>query len=64
MTKHKELVFRFENSDQMEAFKSWMNNSGEQDYWQAMEDADEHNVVNIFDYDDENNVVNCKYILE
>lgn len=48
------LVFKFKNKQIANHFKSWLCNSGEQDYWTSMEyvqeEYDEQITVKRFDY--------------
>ena len=34
-----ELTIKFDNKDQLDGFVAWLSNSGEQDYWQSIEDS-------------------------
>lgn len=46
----RKVEIEFSSDEKAEAFLKWMCNSGEQDYWQALEDADQP-MEDGFDYD-------------
>lgn len=58
----KEVLIKFETKEQAEAFVAWLSNSGEQEYFAMKdyleEDEDESTIVDRFDYDYENNIIN------
>lgn len=45
-----DLVIRFPNQAALKIFASWLCNSGEQDYWNCMEEADEGDNTVTFHY--------------
>jgi hypothetical protein len=61
----KEVLIKFETEEQAKEFMSWLSNSGEQEYFCMKEYVDEENsIVNKFDYDYENNIINGSTIDE
>ncbi len=61
----KEVLIKFETEEQAKEFMSWLSNSGEQEYFAMEEYVDEKNtIVNKFDYDYENNIINGSIINE
>jgi hypothetical protein len=56
---NKEVLIKFETKEQASEFMSWLSNSGEQDYFTMKEYVDEENtIVDKFDYDYQNNIIN------
>jgi hypothetical protein len=61
----KEVLIKFETEEQAQEFMSWLSNSGEQEYFAMKEYVDEENtIVNNFDYDYENNIINGSNVNE
>tara|TARA_R110000868_G_scaffold14426_4_gene67215 strand:+ start:28755 stop:28985 length:231 start_codon:yes stop_codon:yes gene_type:complete len=57
--KTKEVLIKFETSEQAKEFISWLSNSGEQEYFAQEEYVDDNTTIcNKFNYDYENNIIN------
>jgi hypothetical protein len=66
MSKPTKVVIEFPTQEHAEHFVSWMCNSGEQDYWQALEHSESNLPSPMFDYEYKatNNVHNVKATIE
>ncbi len=54
-----EVLIKFETKEQASEFISWLSNSGEQEYFEQKEYVDdEDDIVDSFEYDYENNIIN------
>jgi hypothetical protein len=57
-----EVLLKFENKDQADAFLAWFSNSGEQDYFEQREyEDDPTNICDQIEYDYQNNILNFSY---
>ena len=55
----KEILIKFETEKQAQEFISWLSNSGEQEFFEQEEYADNKNdICNKFEYDYQNNIIN------
>jgi len=55
----KEILIKFETKNQAKEFLTWLSNSGEQEFFEQEEYADnENDICNKFEYDYQNNIIN------
>jgi hypothetical protein len=61
----KEVLIKFETEAQASEFMTWLDNSGEQEYFEQVEYVDnEKDICDKFDYDYQNNIINGSTIKE
>ncbi len=54
----KNLTIKFKTQEKLEIFIKWLCDCGEQEYWNYADNFDEELVVQSFDYDFENDIIN------